>query len=285
MSANDKPPAISIEGLKKCYGRIKALDGATLEVPPGLVFGLVGPNGSGKTTLIKALCGALKPDSGRVRVLDRDVVHERFTVRRNLGYMPQTPSLYEDLSPLENLRFFGGTHDHTSLKRLIREKLELVQLWDRRDDPLYTFSGGMKQRASLACALLHDPELLVLDEPTAGVDPTLRQDFWQHFHDLCGSGHTIFLSTNQMDEALRCHRVAVILGGRILVSETPESIRSRGSARVTLEFADGKRVEEMADYATELPRLLSEYGLGSGGSELKVGSRGRTATRSPPRSR
>lgn len=254
--------AIKVSGLCKSYGDIRALDNTSLEIATGQVYGLVGPNGSGKTTLIKAICGLLEPDRGSVSVLGHDARRQRFAVRRRLGYMPQTPSLYEDLSPVENLRFFGGAHDPDELDERIRGTLELVQLYDRRNDPLHTFSGGMKQRTSLACALLHDPEILILDEPTAGVDPTLRKDFWQHFQDICSRGHTIFLSTNQMDEALRCNRVAVILGGRIIVSETPDTVRSRGTTRVTLELAGGSRTIELADYPAELPALLSRYGLG-----------------------
>lgn len=253
--------AIEIEDLGKRYGAITALDGASLTTGRGQIYGLVGPNGSGKTTLIKAICGLLKPDRGRVRVLGRDAIHERHAVRKDLGYMPQTPSLYDDLSPIENLRFFGGAFRPPDIGERIRETLEFVQLWDRRDDPLHTFSGGMRQRASLACALMHDPELLVLDEPTAGVDPVLRQNFWRHFAELCNRGRTIFLSTNQMDEALRCDHVAVILGGRILISETPEAIRRRGKALVTMEIDGEHREAELDSYEEELPRLLGEYGL------------------------
>ncbi len=253
--------AIEIEGLGKSYGAIKALDGASLTVPAGRIFGLVGPNGSGKTTLIKAICGILMPDRGSVGVLGLDAGHDRYAVRKRLGYMPQTPSLYDDLSPTENLRFFGGGFRLPDLQERLRAVLEFVQLWDRRDDPLHTFSGGMRQRISLACALLHDPELLILDEPTAGVDPALRQDFWDHFADLRSRGRTIFLSTNQMDEAMRCDQVAVILDGRVLITETPEAIRGRGKARVMLELDDGRRIEEVANYEEELPRLLTEYGL------------------------
>jgi ABC-2 type transport system ATP-binding protein len=255
--------AISIDGLKKQYGAIKALDGAVLKVSYGEVFGLVGPNGAGKTTLIKALCGILKPTAGTVSVLGLDAGRDRYEVRRRLGYMPQAPALYEDLSPQENLTFFGGGYRTPDLKRRIRQVLEFVELWDRRDDPLHTFSGGMRQRTSLACALLRDPELLILDEPTAGVDPTLRQSFWHRFAELKERGRTIFLSTNQMDEALRCDRVAVILGGRVLITETPLAIRARGKARINLKLAEGSRVEEAADYETELPRLLAQYGLSS----------------------
>ena len=253
--------AIEIEGLGKSYGAIKALDGAGLTVPAGRIFGLVGPNGSGKTTLIKAICGILMPDRGNVAVLGLDAGHDRYAVRKRLGYMPQTPSLYDDLSPTENLRFFGGGFRLPDLQERLRAVLEFVQLWDRRDDPLHTFSGGMRQRISLACALLHDPELLILDEPTAGVDPALRQDFWDHFADLRSRGRTIFLSTNQMDEAMRCDQVAVILGGRVLITETPEAIRGRGKARVMLELDDGRHIEEVANYEEGLPRLLAEYGL------------------------
>lgn len=253
--------AITISSLSKHYGSIRALDEATLEVPEGTVFGLVGPNGSGKSTLIKAICGVLKPDSGGIKVLGLDASRDRCRIRRSLGYMPQTPSLYEDLSPVENMRFFGGAHDPGDLDGEIEEKLHLVQLYDRRNDPLHTFSGGMKQRASLACAMLHDPRLLILDEPTAGVDPTLKQDFWQRFHELCDRGTTLFMSTNMMDEAMRCHKVAVIMGGRIIVAEPPQVIRDRGRTKVTLQLSEGNRTESMSDYPSELPRLLSEYGL------------------------
>ncbi|MFA5801762.1 MAG: ABC transporter ATP-binding protein [Thermoleophilia bacterium] len=262
--------AIEIENLGKRYGAITALDGASLTTGRGQIYGLVGPNGSGKTTLIKAICGLLKPDRGRVRVLGRDAIRERHAVRKDLGYMPQTPSLYDDLSPIENLRFFGGAFRPPDIGERIRETLEFVQLWDRRDDPLHTFSGGMRQRASLACALMHDPELLVLDEPTAGVDPVLRQNFWQHFAELCDRGRTIFLSTNQMDEALRCDHVAVILGGRILVSETPEAIRRRGKALVTMEIDGEHREAELDSYEEELPRLLGEYGLQERVSRISI---------------
>ena len=260
-SIADPGAAIVIEDLGKRYGAISALDGASLTTVRGQIYGLVGPNGSGKTTLIKAICGLLKPDRGRVEVLGLDAARDRHAVRKHLGYMPQTPSLYDDLSPLENLRFFGGAFRPPDIGERIRETLEFVQLWDRRDDPLHTFSGGMRQRASLACALMHDPELLVLDEPTAGVDPVLRQSFWRRFAELCDKGRTIFLSTNQMDEALRCDHVAVILGGRILVSETPEAIRRRGKTRVTLEIEGKSREVELDGYEEELPRLLEEYGL------------------------
>lgn len=253
--------AISIRSLSKSYGPIRALDAATMEVPEGMVYGLVGPNGSGKSTLIKAICGILRPDSGSIGVLGMDASRDRHRIRKKLGYMPQTPSLYEDLSPVENMRFFGGARKGGDMDGQIREKLELVGLWGRRNDSLFTFSGGMRQRASLACALMHDPQLLILDEPTAGVDPILKQDFWEHFRDICEHGRTIFLSTNMMDEAMRCHRVAVILGGAILIAETPEAIRGRGRARVTLRLEGGVRTEEMADYESGLPRLLAEYGL------------------------
>lgn len=263
MTVDSLEKTIEIEDLHKSYGAIRALDGTNLTVAPAQVFGLLGPNGSGKTTLIKAICGILKPDRGNIRVFGLEAGHDRYAVRKRLGYMPQTPSLYDDLSPAENLRFFGGGFRLPDLQERLREVLEFVQLWNRRDDPLYTFSGGMRQRISLACALLHDPELLILDEPTAGVDPALRQDFWEHFTELRSRGRTIFLSTNQMDEAQRCDRIAVVMEGKMLVNETPGTIRGRGKARVTLELEDGQRVEEVADYESALPRLLAEYGLGS----------------------
>jgi ABC-2 type transport system ATP-binding protein len=222
----------------------------------------VGPNGSGKTTLIKAICGILQPDAGEVKVLGIDARRDRFDLRRRLGYMPQSPALYEDLSPMENLRFFGGAYDPDDIETRIRETLEFVQLWDRRDDPVHTFSGGMRQRSSLACALLHDPELLILDEPTAGIDPNLKQSFWQHFQNLCHRERTIFLSTNQMDEALHCDRVAVIIRGRILICDTPRAIQDRGRAQVVIGLSDGsEKTVEVESYQDELPQLLADYGL------------------------
>jgi len=235
----------------------------------------VGPNGAGKTTLIKALCGVLRPDSGEALVLGADSRAGRHELRPRLGYMPQTPSLYEDLSPMENLHFFGGASGLEGLAGHVRESLEFVRLWDRRDDPIHTFSGGMRQRASLACALLGDPELLILDEPTAGVDPTLRQSFWDHFRFLCGQGRTIFLSTNQMEEAVRCDRVAVILRGRILVSDTPGAIEGRGRAVVTILLAGGASEQhETSDYERELPRLLKAHGLEQGVEGIRVERQG-----------
>jgi ABC-2 type transport system ATP-binding protein len=255
-------PAVHISELHKSYGAIKALAGASLEVDVGEIFGLVGANGAGKTTLIKAICGILRPDRGLVRVLGMDAGRQRYSVRKRLGYMPQAPALYEDLSATENLLFFGRGYRTVDLKERTREVLDFVGLWERRDDPLHTFSGGMRQRASLACALLRDPELLILDEPTAGVDPTLKQSFWQRFKELKARGRTILLSTNQMDEALRCDRVALIRDGQILITEAPEVIRSRGRARIVLELASGSRLEEeVLGYEEELPRLLQRYGL------------------------
>ncbi len=255
-------PAIKISGLYKAYGDISALAGASLLVGAGEIFGLVGPNGAGKTTLIKAICGVLKPDRGAVTILGLDAGSERYAVRRRLGYMPQEPALYEDLSPRENLAFFGSGYRTAGLEKRIRDSLEFVGLWQRRDDPLHTFSGGMRQRASLACALLRDPQLLILDEPTAGVDPTLKQAFWEHFRELKQRGITIFLTTNMMDEALHCDRVAVIRSGRVLVTEAPDAIRSRGRARITIELAGGGlREADVSGYEEELPRLLLSYGL------------------------
>lgn len=253
--------AIEVAGLSKSYGHIEALVNASLQVPAGQVFGLVGPNGAGKSTIIKAICGILKPDSGSVSVLGMEAGRERFAVRRRLGYMPQTPSLYDDLSPFENLRFFGSARHTGDLKEKIRRSLEFVKLWDRRDDPLHTFSGGMRQRASLACALIHDPDLLVLDEPTAGVDPTLRQSFWGHFAELKQGGRAVFISTNQMDEALKCDRIAILRAGRVLISEAPENVLLRGKAKIDLKLISGRRTVEAVNYKEELPRLLAEYGL------------------------
>ncbi|MCA1598793.1 MAG: ABC transporter ATP-binding protein, partial [Chloroflexi bacterium] len=166
--------AITVEGLTKTYGPITALRGADLTVPAGAVFGLLGPNGAGKSTMIKALVGALRPSAGTVRVLDRDPLRDRAALRQAIGYMPQSPALYDDLSARANIAFFGRAHDTRLAPRRVDAVLELTDLAARADDPVRTFSGGMQRRVSLACALVHEPRILFLDEPTAAVDPVLR---------------------------------------------------------------------------------------------------------------
>jgi ABC-2 type transport system ATP-binding protein len=178
--------AIEVVGLSKRYGRTEALRGVDFRVSGGAVFGLVGPNGAGKTTLIKALVGALRPSEGEVRVLGLDPLGERAELRRRIGYMPQSPALYEDLPARDNIEFFGAAHRVPGLEKKVEEVLELADLTARADDAVHKLSGGMKRRVSLACALVHRPRVLFLDEPTAAVDPLLRHRLWNTFRGLAG---------------------------------------------------------------------------------------------------
>ena len=216
--------AVEVEGVVKSFGHLRALDGVRLRVRRGEVFGLLGPNGSGKTTLIRCLVGLVEPDAGRVTVLGRRLPD--LGVLSRVGYMTQAPALYPDLSVSENLHFFaaisGGRHD-------LDEALEFVELADRRDSVVATLSGGMRTRASLACAIVHRPELLLLDEPTVGVDPQLRAQLWDRFREMTATGTTIVVSSHVMDEAARCDRLGLIRFGRLLAEGTVTDLLARAS--------------------------------------------------------
>ena len=253
--------AIRVSGLTKRYGRLEALGGVDLRVPEGVVFGLVGPNGAGKTTLIKALVGALRPSEGEVRVLGLNPLEDRAELRQRAGYMPQSPALYEDLPARDNVEFFGAAHRVPDLKKKVEEVLELADLTARADDPVYRLSGGMKRRVSLACALVHRPRVLFLDEPTAAVDPQLRHRLWNTFRELAGEGTTLFISTHLMDEAVLCDKVAILREGRVLISDAPRRILERGKTRLVLE-RDGKEEERViGGHPQDLAAALRDYGL------------------------
>jgi ABC-2 type transport system ATP-binding protein len=227
------PPAVVVDGLSKRFGRIEALRDVSFAVAPGQTYGLLGPGGCGKTTLIRLLLGALRPSSGRAVVLGRPVPSPATAAA--VGYMPQLPALYLELTARENVSFFASLYGVHS-RKAVEETLALVELADRADSPVSTFSGGMRQRASLACALVHRPRLLLLDEPTVGVDPRLRAAFWAYFHRLNQEGVTIILSSHVMDEAERCHRLILLRDGRLLAEGAPAELRSRAGTS-TLEEA------------------------------------------------
>ncbi len=238
--ANSSPSspgaAIVVEHASKAFGTLRALDDVTLSIATGETFGLIGPNGSGKTTLIRLLLGLLRPTSGSVRVLDRAMPSRR--VARQIGYMTQSSALYNELSIAENLAFFGALYGVRGgkLRRRIEETVALVDLTDRLRAPVATLSGGMRQRVSLACALIHQPRLLFLDEPTVGIDPELRLAFWDYFARLTAQGVTIVVSTHHMDEARRCHRLALLRFGKLLAADTPVALQ-RASGEEDFERA------------------------------------------------
>ena len=218
--------AVSVEGVSKSFGQLKALDGVTLRVRKGEIYGLLGPNGAGKTTLIRLICGLLEAQSGTVDVLGRRM--PQVGVLRQIGYMTQQAALYPALSVEENLRFFAAIN---GAEDGVKEALELVQLYDRRRSVVQTLSGGMRQRCSLACALVHRPDLLLLDEPTVGVDPQLRVQFWESFRQMAANGTTMIISSHVMDEADRCQRLGLIQYGRLLAEGTPAEIRAMGGSQ------------------------------------------------------
>ncbi|HEV8340506.1 MAG TPA: ABC transporter ATP-binding protein [bacterium] len=228
--------AVSASGLVRTFGRIRALDGLDLSVRKGEILGLLGPNGSGKSTLIRVIVGLLRPTAGAVTVLARRMPDRGTSAR--IGYMTQTAALYEDLTPRENLTFFGRLYGLTrrEARRRAAELIERVALMERADAPVHELSGGMRQRTNLACALIHRPDLLLLDEPTAGIDPPNRRSLWEYFHDLNRGGTTLLVSTYIMDEVERCHRVAMIERGRIIAAGSPEELR-RAAGAATMEEA------------------------------------------------
>src|ERR1700704_691866 len=214
--------AVDVESVSKSFGDIKALDGVTLRVRRGEIYGLLGPNGAGKTTLIRTFVGLVEPNGGTVTVLGQRMPN--VGTLRNVGYMTQQAALYPGLSVEENVRFFGAIN---GAEEGVKEALELVDLFDRRTSVVATLSGGMRQRCSLACALVHSPHLLLLDEPTVGVDPQLRVQFWESFRRMAEAGTTIIVSSHVMDEAERCQRLGLIQFGRLLAEGTPNEVRAQ----------------------------------------------------------
>jgi ABC-2 type transport system ATP-binding protein len=218
--------AVDVQDVHRHFGPIQALDGVSLRVRQGEIYGLLGPNGAGKTTLIRTIVGLVVPDSGSVTVLGRRMPD--LDVLRGVGYMTQQAALYPGLSVEENVKFFAAINGADGG---VKDALDLVQLYDRRKSVVATLSGGMRQRCSLACALVHKPKLLLLDEPTVGVDPQLRVQFWDDFRRMAAAGTTIVVSSHVMDEAERCQRLGLIQFGRLLAEGTPAEIRERGGSQ------------------------------------------------------
>ena len=232
-----KPPAISARGLVKLFGRMRALDDLTVDIPAGVTYCLLGPNGSGKTTFIRAVVGLLKLDEGDLKVLGRPVSQVQ-QIYPAIGYMTQHKALYPDLTVQENLEFYAGLYGLTRQKReeRISELLQMVALSEHRSRLAGALSGGMYQRLSLACTLIHEPDLLLLDEPTVGIDPRLRQTFWEYFQRLAEEGKTVLITTHLMDEAERCQLVGYMRAGKMAAEGSPEEILRLAGLRPLLRL-------------------------------------------------
>jgi len=231
-------PAVEVDKASFNYNNIKAIDELSLQVPSGISFGLLGPNGAGKTTLIRLLVGLLKPKSGSVRILGQTPSRKTAPL---IGYMPQLHSLYTELSVIQNVNFFARVYqmnDKRQRNERVEEVIRLVDLWQRRKDSVLKLSGGMRQRVSLACAIVHNPPLLFLDEPTVGLDPELRVTFWEHFATLTKQGITLIVSSHTMDDAAHCDRLAFMRDGKLIAHGTPNELReATGKPDATLEDA------------------------------------------------
>jgi ABC-2 type transport system ATP-binding protein len=239
--------AISMSNVVKRYGAVQALTGLTLDMPQGQMFGLIGPDGAGKTTAIRLICGLLHPDGGHVRVFGHDPVREHRLLTERIGYLSQRFSLYGDLTIDENIAFFAEIHGVRDYQQRRDRLLGMTQLTPFRRRLADRLSGGMKQKLALACTLVHEPQIILLDEPTTGVDPISRREFWKLLSEFLAEGITIVMSTPYLDEAERCHRVALLHEGRVLAEDDPASLRRGMKGRmVEVLAAGGRRAAEIA---------------------------------------
>ncbi len=262
--------AVEIKNLTKNYGKLTVLNHINLDVPEGAIYGLVGPNGAGKTTLIKALVGALKPTEGSIKVLGLEPLKEKWKLRRQIGYMPQNPALYDDLSARDNILFFGSAQNISGLEKKTNEILEFAELSNRANDKVGTFSGGMKKRVSLCCALIHEPKIIFLDEPTAAVDPHLKIQSWNLFRKLADKGVTLFISTHLMDESLLCDKVTILRNGEILAVDSPQKILERGKTHLTISQNKSELKLIINSTPESLAKELHPFGLNQNISSIKI---------------
>jgi ABC-2 type transport system ATP-binding protein len=230
--------AVEMDNLVKSFGSFVAVDHVSLQVAKGEIFGFLGPNGAGKSTAIRMLCGLLIPTSGRGSVNGFDVAKQPEDIRRSIGYMSQKFSLYDDLTVEENIDFFTGIYGVPRERRAERKEyvVRMAGLTERRTALTRTLAGGWKQRLALGCAILHDPPVLFLDEPTSGVDPIARGAFWGLIHDLSETGHTIFVSTHYMDEAEYCHRLALMYRGKVIALGSPAELKQSLTSQTLLQL-------------------------------------------------
>jgi ABC-2 type transport system ATP-binding protein len=253
--------AIDVTGLNKSFGDKHVVQDVAIQVAEGRICGFLGPNGSGKTTTLRMLCGLLTPDSGHGTCLGFDILSEADQIKRRTGYMTQRFSLYEDLTIAENLEFIARVYGLDRRRARVDASLEHLGLASRRGQLAGTLSGGWKQRLALATATLHEPRLLLLDEPTAGVDPKARRTFWDEIHELAGQGLTVLVSTHYMDEAERCHEIAYISYGRLIARGTAQEVVA--SAHLTTFHGEGPDIGRLAHELTGKPGVESVAPFGA----------------------
>lgn len=230
--------AISVNNVSFFYGKLKVINDMSMDIEPGTSYGLLGPNGAGKTTLIRLMAGLLKPAGGGIQCLGKTASP---ALSKQIGYMPQLPALYTELSVNQNIDFFAriyGLKDAKLRRERVEEVVKLVDLWEKRKTQVLNLSGGMKQRVSLACSIVHHPKLIFLDEPTVGLDPELRVHFWNYFEQLTKEGSTLIISSHTFDDAAHCHKLAFLRLGKVVAQGTPADLRdATGKKDATLEDA------------------------------------------------
>ena len=258
---NSSDLVIDVQGITKRFGNRTVVNNIPMQVQRGEIYGFLGPNGSGKTTFLRMLCGLLKPDAGSGRCLGFDIRTESSEIKKHVGYMTQRFSFYEDLTIEENLDFIAKLYEIPQRKVAVEKSLERLDMVERRHQLAGTLSGGWKQRLALSACLIHEPQLLLLDEPTAGVDPKARRDFWEHIHQLVAGGLTALVTTHYMDEAERCHRLAYIAYGNLLASGTAgEVVKTAG---LTTWEVTGENLPALAAKIRKLPGVEQVVAFGA----------------------
>jgi ABC-2 type transport system ATP-binding protein len=267
---NATGPVVHIDHLTKRFGDFVAVDKISLDVERGEIFGFLGPNGAGKSTTIRILCGLLPPTSGSATVAGFDVATQPEEIKRNLGYMSQKFSLYDDLTVEENIDFFGGVYGVSPEKLSARRDyvLKMAVLEDQRTRMTRLLSGGWKQRLALGCAILHEPPILFLDEPTSGVDPIARRNFWELIYKLSEAGHTIFVTTHYMDEAEYCNRIALMYAGKIIALGSPAELKTSLGVGNLLNLESSDVLASMT--ALEGKKEILDIAVFGGGLHIKV---------------
>jgi ABC-2 type transport system ATP-binding protein len=263
MKAAAGDVVIRARGLTRRFGELVAVDRIDLDVPARQVYGFLGPNGSGKSTTIRMLCGLLMPSAGEIEVLGLEIPSQAEALRSHIGYMTQKFSLFEDLGVRENLEFLAAIQGvpRRSTRARVDQLIEQYHFGDLQKQLAGTLSGGQKQRLALACAVIHEPELLFLDEPTSAVDPESRRDFWEKLFDLADAGTTLLVSTHLMDEAERCHRLAILDHGVLVADGTPQELTGRLEGRTfVVEAADPRRAQRLI---ADVPDVLSVAQVGN----------------------